>query len=89
MQATTSAPKASERWATPGGGAVRKTVPDDLTESGAFLFCAGKMLVLVPARAVLVTALGLGQAREAPGQERVRGWAERPARQRLVQVLLA
>ena len=53
------------------------------------MFYAGKMLVLVPARAVLVTALVLGQAREAPGQERVRGWAERPARQRLVQVLLA
>jgi hypothetical protein len=47
------------------------------------------MLVLVPARAALVTALVWGQAREAEGQGRVRGWAERPARQRLVQVLLA
>jgi hypothetical protein len=47
------------------------------------------MLVLVPARAILVTALVLGQAPEAPGQGRVRDWAERPARQRLVQVLLA
>jgi hypothetical protein len=46
------------------------------------------MLVRVPARVVLVTALVLGQAREAPGQERVRGWAERPAHQRLRQVVL-
>jgi hypothetical protein len=29
---------------------------------------------------------GAGQAREAPGQARVRGWAERPAQQRLVEV---
>jgi hypothetical protein len=72
-----------------GGRSLRKSVPDDLAESGTFLFCAGKMLVLVPAWAVLVTALVLGQAREAPGQGRGRGWAERPARQRLVQVLLA
>jgi hypothetical protein len=46
------------------------------------------MLVLVQARAEVVTALALGQALEAPGQARVWGWAERPARQRLVQVLL-
>jgi hypothetical protein len=47
-----------------------------------------KMLVRVPARAELVTALALGQAWEAPAQARVWGWAERPARQQLVWVLV-
>ena len=71
-----------------GGGAVRKSVPDDVTESGAFLFCAGKMLVLVPVRAEVVMAPALGQAWEAPGQVQVWGWAKRLARQQLVQVLV-
>jgi hypothetical protein len=44
------------------------------------------MLVRVPGRAEVVTALALGQAREAPGQARVWGSAEHPARQRLVRV---
>jgi hypothetical protein len=47
-----------------------------------------KMLVRVPVRAELVTALALGQAWEAPAQARVWGWAERPARERLVRVLV-
>jgi hypothetical protein len=46
-----------------------------------------KMLVLVPVRAELVSVLGLGQAWEAPGHARVWGWAERQARQRLVQLV--
>jgi hypothetical protein len=46
------------------------------------------MLVRVPVRAELVTALALGQAWEAPAQARVWGWAERPARERLVRVLV-
>ena len=46
------------------------------------------MLVRVPVRADLVTALALGQAWEAPAQARVWGWAERPARERLVRVLV-
>lgn len=45
-----------------------------------------KMLVVV--RAELVTALASDQAWEAPGQARVWGWAERPARERLVRVLV-
>src|SRR6476646_7162489 len=45
------------------------------------------MLVPVPARAELVTALEWGQAWEARGQARARDWAERPARQQLVKVL--
>ena len=47
-----------------------------------------KMLVLVPARAELVTALALGQAWEARGQARVQDWAERPARQQSVQAVV-
>jgi hypothetical protein len=46
-----------------------------------------KMLVLVPVLEE-VTALESDQAWEAPGQVRVWDWAERPARQGLVQVLL-
>jgi hypothetical protein len=45
-----------------------------------------KMLAPVPVRAELGSVLGLGQAWEVPGQARVLGLAERPARQRLVQV---
>ena len=43
-----------------------------------------------PARvwAELVTDPELGQVREAPGQARVWDWAEHPARQQLVQVLV-
>ncbi len=48
-----------------------------------------KMLVLVPARAERVRALALDQAWEAAGLAQGRGWAERPVRHRLVQVLLA
>ncbi len=47
------------------------------------------MLVLVPARAERVRALALDQAWEAAGLAQGRGWAERPVRHRLVQVLLA
>jgi hypothetical protein len=46
------------------------------------------MLVRVPVQAELGTALALGQIQEAPGQARVWGSAERPARQQLVQVLV-
>jgi hypothetical protein len=45
-----------------------------------------KMLALVPVRAELATAPGLGQAWEAEGQARVWGWAEHQVRQGLVQV---
>ncbi len=47
------------------------------------------MLVLVLVRAELARALASGQVWEAPGQARVSGWAERPARQRLLQELVA
>ena len=44
--------------------------------------------MLVPAWAELVTALALGQVREAPRQARVWGWAEHPARLLLVPALV-
>jgi hypothetical protein len=47
-----------------------------------------KMLVLVPARAEPATALEWGQLGEAPGQARVWDWAEHPARQPWVKVLV-
>ena len=47
-----------------------------------------KMLALVPVRVGLEQVLGLDQAREAAGQARVWGWAERPDRQRLIQILM-
>ena len=46
------------------------------------------MLVLVPARAEPATALEWGQLGEAPGQARVWDWAEHPARQPWVKVLV-
>ena len=45
------------------------------------------MRVRVRVRAELVTAPGSDQAWEVPGQPRVWGWAERPARQRLALIL--
>ncbi len=40
--------------------------------------------MLVPVQAELGRAQALGQVLEAPGQARVWGWAEHPARQRSV-----
>ncbi len=47
-----------------------------------------KMPVPVPVMAGLEQVLGLDQAREAAGQARVWGWAERPDRQQLIQILM-
>jgi len=44
------------------------------------------MLVQAPVWAELVPAPVSGQVREAAGLVAARGWAERPVRQRLVQV---
>lgn len=52
------------------------------------LLSPSRRLARVPVLAELVTALGLDQAWEAPGQAPVWGWAERPVRQRLIQVLV-
>jgi len=46
------------------------------------------MLVLVPARAEPATALEWDRLGEAPGQARVWDWAEHPARQPWVKVLV-
>jgi|GraSoiStandDraft_29_1057270.scaffolds.fasta_scaffold891110_1 hypothetical protein len=47
------------------------------------------LLARVRAQAELATARAQGQAWEAPGRARERGWGVHPVRQRLVQVLLA
>ena len=48
-----------------------------------------EMLVPVRVQAELVPAPALDQAREAADLARAWGWAERPARQRLAQALVA
>jgi len=48
-----------------------------------------KMLVPAPVGAELASALALDQAWEAAGLALVSGWAERPVRQQLEQVLWA